>query len=299
MNFVLFSNGKINLYLRVLYKRKDQYHEIESIFVPIPIFDLITLKILNFSDYASSIEDFSFQTINKINLSNAELFEEVTEKRNIKKNLIYQVFDQLLKYKIKIPKLEIYLEKHIPAGSGIGSGSSNAGTLLRFMIKQKWIDFSTGMQIAESLGSDIPFFLYNRISYVSGKGEKILPLKKSFKQRLYCILCLNSYSISTKEAYQKLNRDYIPVASKFDLKLFRKNPFNFLINDFEEVAYEIQPKLKEIKELFLQTQCEKVLLTGSGSGIFAVYENHKKMIEAYNVLKKMENREQNFYSFVL
>lgn len=299
MNFVLFSNGKINLYLKVLYKRKDQYHEIESIFVPIPIFDRITIKISNFSDYAKSMEDFSFQTINNIYLSNRELFEEVTERKNIEKNLVYQVLNKLVSKQIKIPKLQVVLEKNIPPGSGIGSGSSNAGSLLRFMIKQKWIDFSTGLEIAKSLGSDIPFFLYNTISYVRGKGEKIQPLLKGLKQKLYLILCLNSYSISTKEAYQKLNRDYIPVASKFDLKLFRKNPLNFLINDFEEVAYEIQPKLKEIKKLFLQTQCQKVLLTGSGSGIFAVYENQKKMIEAYNILKNMETKEQIFFSFVI
>lgn len=158
MDFILFSNGKINLHLRVLYKREDHYHEIESIFAPLPIYDIITIHIKNFSDFATHIEECSIKTSNQIPLKNKCLFEEVTERRDIKKNLIYRLLVTLLKRKIKIPKMQIYLEKYIPPGTGVGGGSSNVGAILKFLILQNILDFPTGLSIAETLGSDVPFF---------------------------------------------------------------------------------------------------------------------------------------------
>ncbi|MFN3604202.1 MAG: 4-(cytidine 5'-diphospho)-2-C-methyl-D-erythritol kinase [Leptonema sp. (in: bacteria)] len=299
MYFTLFSNAKINLYLRVLYKRKDNYHQIESIFAPIPIYDIVIIKIENFQNFAQSIDDFTIKTKNVIRLKNKNSFEEVSERGDIKKNLIYQLLENLLNRRIQIPKMEIFLEKHIPPGSGVGGASSNAGFLLRFLIKQKFIDFSLGLHIANSIGSDVPFFLYNTLCYVTGRGEEITPLKNFLKERLYGILCLNSYSISTKEAYQKLGKSYKSHNSKTNLKLLKKNFLKNMINDFEEVAFQLEPNLKKIQEMFMHTNPKKVLLTGSGSGIFSLYENQQKMLEAYPKLKILEDTNFEFYPFVV
>ncbi len=298
MYFTLFSNGKINLYLRVLYKREDHYHEIESIFAPLPIFDIITIKIKNFSDYAIQVEDCPIKTTNRIHINNKSLFEEVSERGDLTKNLIYQLLQILLEKNIKIPKMEIYLEKYIPPGSGVGGGSSNAGTILRFLTQQKIIDFSTALRIAEKIGSDVPFFLYNTISYVYGKGEKIKPLPFFFKYKFYGIICLNSFSISTKEAYQRLKRNHIK-KPHIKLELLKNNYEQYAINEFEEVVYQMEPRLNEIKNLLLKTNPKKVLLTGSGSSIFSLYDNEKKMIESYELLKKMEGQTLEFRTFII
>lgn len=293
------SNAKINLFLHVLNKREDGFHNILSLFLPVSFGDRLRI-ILNTDNFLTEPDKIEFQSINLISLKKPRLeFEEVSEKGNFKKNLIYKLFEILLTKGFKIPKLSIRLYKKIPPGSGLGGGSGNVGALLRFLVKVGILNFNEAYDVAISLGSDIPFFLYNKPSWVMGRGEIIEPLKNSaIFSGLYGILCLNEISVSTKLAYEMLKR---PLDKKgFDYTNQKKqlsnflnenieNFFNFTRNDFEEPVLNLYPELWECKENLMKTQPLLTRMTGSGSALFSLYNDKKKMIESLRFLNKMDS----------
>ncbi len=299
MRYKLFSNAKINLFLNVLYKRKDGYHQLESIFLPIDFGDFLILEFKN--KEAKAIEDFEFSSKNQILLENNNDFDIVSEKGDWKKNLIFKVFEKILEFKIPIPAFHIHLEKHIPLGSGLGGGSSNAGTLIRFFLSQGWISKEKALTIAKSLGSDIPFFLNNLPSIVSGRGEIIEDLPTShnlLKQlnSLWGILCINSFSVSTREAYELLHRPEYNKNQKISFFSIReellKNPsvsYEKFKNDFEYVIFPLKKELKGLFDEMQKTHPFYLRMTGSGSSLYAFYESREKRLEAITKLKKLES----------
>ncbi|GIX40403.1 MAG: 4-diphosphocytidyl-2-C-methyl-D-erythritol kinase [Leptospiraceae bacterium] len=318
MQYRLKSNVKINLHLDVLYKyceiknnKISYFHKIQSIFFPITCSDVIYINKKN--GIAKKIDQITIRTINSIPLDNRNLFEEVSERGCLKNNLVYKLLEEVLK-NIDLPQLEILIIKRIPPGSGVGGGSSNAGTILRFLIEQNFISFDDANSIANDLGSDILFFLYNKPSIVLGRGEIIHTINKEdleiFKN-IYGIINFNNKGISTKIAYESLKKplqeDYIKIydthketGKQFFHKFFPANDIKSFLekckNDFEIYAFGFK-ELLEIKKLLEITNPLKVMLTGSGSGIYSLYENKKKMLEALSYLKKFENSQRVFRPF--
>ncbi len=313
MHFKFRSNAKINLFLKVLYKRDDGYHQIESIFLPISIADTIYIKIEQ--GIARNIDDILFTTINYIPLENRNLFEEVTERGNIKNNLVYKLFEKLFQLNLQLPVLNIQLIKRIPPGSGVGGGSSNVATILRFLIQQNYLSFNDAIKIAESIGSDVPFFIYNVPCFVTGRGEIIKPIDKKNLynlENIYGIINFNQKSVSTKKAYNELKKplqeEYVKIhghnvssGKAFFDKSFLEVGFDEFLqqckNDFEFVILEKEPDLLKIKDLMLKTNPIKVLMTGSGSAIFSLYRTKEKMIEVLKHLKKLEIKQSLFRPF--
>ncbi len=312
MHVLLRSYAKINIHLEIFYKRKDGYHQIESIFCPITYGDIIRLE-LEKDRYIRNINDVSIQTINRIPTNNKILFEEVSERGHLKKNILIKLFEQIIERKILIPRIKITLIKRIPPGSGVGGGSSNAGTLIHFFIQNQFIDNHIGMEIAEVLGSDVPFFIYNQISYVSGRGEEIEELSPTITanlENLYGIINFNSFSVSTKFAYESLKKplqeEYFKISgtiksNKEILKEYLSNDLELFLrkckNDFEDTILKNNVNLLRIVEKFKETNPLKTMMTGSGSGIFSLYRNKKEMLDSLKYLKKFESEDQIFKPF--
>ena len=257
----VFSPAKLNLSLFIGEKRKDSFHTIYSLMVPLKSFgDTLT---------------FSQTQKKKITL-HCNLFLPQ------KQNLIWKAADLFFKTARLTPSYSIRLQKNIPVGAGLGGGSSNAATTLSTLNKlyRSPLSFQELEKLALHLGSDVPFFLYAHPAYVSGRGEKIKPLHLPLKE---WFLILNpGFSISTPWAYaqwDKANRANSLTKRRGDVKKYtfflKKGHWE---NDFEKVIFPAYPKLEEAKKILMTQGASSAGLSGSGPSLYGVFEK-KKMAE--------------------
>ena len=267
------SYSKINIFLKILSKRRDGFHNIFSYILP-----------LNFYD------EIYFEEIEKGN------FDVQTYNVDIKKeeNLVFKAGMKLLKYARNKRGVRIKIFKNIPLGSGLGGGSSNCATTIKFLngfwecnLSQKEI-----LKIATELGSDVPFFIKGRPALVSGKGEKISFRKINLKIPQSIVLFVPQISVPTKDVYlafDKINRK-IPKINKID---YLKNlNFDNLKNDLQESAFFIFPELKSIYNKIRETNPEVLLLSGSGSAFWGFYKDNQ-------IQEKAKRSLTNFVKFYI
>ncbi len=252
------SPAKVNLSLGITGKDpKDGYHYIDSIFDPVSVFDVI------------EIEKSSGQSIN-LN-SRLDIPKE--------KNLVYKAA-ALFKEAYGIKKgVNISLHKNIPQGAGLGGGSSNAAAVLHamndiFKVKAPLKELSA---LGFKLGSDVPFFIFNRTARVTGKGEKITPVER--KRVLWYVLLCKNVHVATKKAYELLdNEKKLTFDKSYNILLLRylkgqDVKGGFLQNDFEKPIFRSFPGLKEVKiVLKKQKNCIDACMSGSGATVFALFE---------------------------
>ena len=264
-NLIINTPAKINLGLNILRKRDDGYHDIETFFYPINLFDTLT---------------FSESTEFKFICSNQELSNG--------KNLVVRAKEFLeneLHVKIKI---KIKLEKRIPVGAGLGGGSSDAAAALlgitKFLSLQ--VDNSVLFNLAVKLGADVPFFLNPHPSYAESKGDYITSLNCKLR---YPILIVNpGIHISTKWAYEHV----VPSTPTYQLKkliddceldfLFMQNKIK---NDFEPIVLKVYPEIGYIKKEFYKLGAMFNLMSGSGSSVYGIFSNYKKAVHALEIFQ--------------
>ncbi len=269
--------AKINLGLRIINKRTDGYHNIETIFHPINLYDEITLEQNN--------------TI-KISSSNTHLPTN-------NKNLCWKAVE-LLQQSLKISQgVKIHIQKNIPVGAGLGGGSSNAAAMLYFLPKL-WnvpIEKNILLPLALQLGSDVPYFveLYEALEkksnltsgYAERRGEKITMF--SLQLPYWIVLVNPNIHISTPWAYQQYSLHHLEKMpsqkTMFDISKNTITPLStILYNDFEKVVLPAHPKIAEIKNTFFSFGAEYSLMSGSGSSIYGLFKNEndaKTAIEHY------------------
>ena len=247
---VLRAYAKINLFLDVLRKREDGYHEIISLFQNISLYDrLIITKI--------------------------ERGIEITSNVNLPENILYKVWDVFVK-KVKTPNcgFKVEIEKNIPIEAGLGGGSSDAAAFLKFLSDEFNIPKKNLLLLAAEIGSDVPFFLEGGTALVKGKGqiiEKLLPIK-GYNVK---ILTFNK-GISTKSAYEMLKPSLFGKAKCNVYKLYEayhlrdiKNIQNCTYNIFEKVILPIRSVIVSgIKKL--KKECIVASMTGSGSAVYGI-----------------------------
>ncbi len=266
------SYAKINFYLSIGKKVPSGYHNIKSVMQKIGLSDNISIEPLN--------EDKII-----VECTNKELENE--------KNLTYKAA-LLLKEKFNVSQgVKIFIEKNIPIESGLGGGSSNAATILlalnklwKIKLREKQL-----IELASTLGSDVPFFIVDNAALVQELGNKINPIKKTFSIN---ILLINpGIRISTKWAYSmfdkqgkkpKINSDIhklIEALEKKDIKGIAKN----LHNDFEEIVTKKYRIVQKIKEDLLKEDALNATISGSGSTVFGVFNS---IYEARGAFFKMK-----------
>ncbi len=265
--FILLSPAKLNLYLKIISKREDGYHNLNSLIQKISIFDVIKI---------------SFNTKNKlINFINYDIDEN---NNTIKKAI--ELF--ILKTGINF-NYEIFIQKNIPIEAGLGGGSSNAATILTFLNNY----FKTGLtmddliNIGRNIGADVPLFLYpSSLLLMYGIGDKIKSVKYFKSDYNWFVLIKPDKSLSTKKVYVNLNF----ILTNFNKNIMEDSLFEIGFNDLEKSAFKILPILKDIKD-FLKEYTKFSLMTGSGSVIYGGFTNKK---EALNCLNKAKEKFKNY-----
>ena len=266
INHDVKSYAKLNLGLRVLNKRPDNYHNLNSIFVQINLYDTLTF-----------IQSNKFS----IECNNTNVPINTT-------NTIHKAFSILNKnYKMNT-QFKIKLDKSIPLESGLGGGSSNAATTLITLnqLNNLKLNKKELTAIAKQIGSDVPFFIEGGIKQIQGVGDIINNYSAPILSTLTFILIFPKFSISTTWAYKKLKKtlhnhidsNKFPALDEYvDWKLFD--------NDFEKVVGSAYPEIFEIKEVLLNNGALYSGLSGSGSTMFGVYNNKEFILKAQNKLK--------------
>jgi 4-diphosphocytidyl-2-C-methyl-D-erythritol kinase len=271
---VVKSPAKINIGLNIINKREDGFHNLETIFYPINLFDEIRF---------TKSDKFSF------NSNDDNLNKEKT-------NLIIKAKESLENYfNIQLP-VNIFLEKHIPIGAGLGGGSSNAASTISALIKlfDLDIDSVTIGRFALNLGSDVPFFINPVSSFAESRGEVLSSIK--LKLDKYLLIVNPGIHIATKWAFGLMK----PAQPKNSLKkIIGKSKISidevmrFASNDFEKIVFEHFPEIKEIKEKMLYFGANYSMMTGTGSTVWAMFDDEEAAFQTELFFKC-----KNYFTFI-
>lgn len=245
------SNAKINLSLKVC-EKIDTLHKIESIMVPISIYDKITIE-ENESDVIYGM-DIPY-----------------------KENIMYKALS-IFKSEYKVNKCyKILIEKEIPIKAGLGGGSSNAACILKELGKEHNICFDDLVKLSVKIGSDVTFFMYNKPSYVSGTGDMIKPYDSFAK--LFGVIIFDNDMFSAKEMYEK----YDLLDEKSKLNNEKKNYFN----DLEKgLSAEEKEKIESIKRDLILNGAVYSLMSGSGGSVFGIFKTKEDSQRCEEKLKE-------------
>jgi len=253
----LKAPAKINIYLKVLGKRLDGYHEIESLMQAVDLYDMITLEK---SDTFELTCDDPRLPVDDTNLA-------------LKAALV-------LREKFYFPGVKIDLKKNIPHGAGLGGGSSDAAFVIRGLCKMYNLQPNSNdiLMIASYLGSDVRFFFGNGQALARGRGEIIETIKMPTSYDI--VIVVPPVSISTADVYRKLK---ISLTKKSESTLLKtgitisrlNNLATRLGNDLEEVVVQYYPELGELKKILREAGAIAALMTGSGSAFFGIFASGK------------------------
>ena len=255
---VFYPNCKINIGLRVVRKREDGYHDMETIFYPVyGLHDELEVE---------PAEEFAF-------LQDGLVVDCLPTD-----NLIYKVYKRMQEHFPQIGNVKITFKKNIPFGAGLGGGSSDAAHMAIALNEL----FSLGLtreQLAEevrSLGADCPFFIYNTPCYAEGIGDKLTPITLDLRG-LRLVMIKPNCSVSTKEAYAGIVRH--PEAEGQIKQALTEGQtltdmYPLLINDFEQTVFPIHPEIAAIKKRLQDAGAIYAAMSGSGSTVFGLFQHN-------------------------
>lgn len=247
-----FPKAKINIGLHVVRRRSDGYHDLETVFYAIPLRDI--LEIL------PSVRGMSFDDNG---------WDTTLDRED---NLVWRAYSLLKStYFPELPDIEIILRKIIPAGAGLGGGSSDAAMMLVMLRKMFELPMTDDdlRAVAKRLGADCPFFINPTPHYAEGIGDKLTPINIDLSG-MHFYLVLPDIHVSTKEAYAGV----VPTLSKYDLRVALLRPVSewreCVVNDFEKSVFARYPQLKNIKDKLYECGAEYASMSGSGAAIYAL-----------------------------
>ncbi len=249
---IIFPNAKINLGLNIVGKRDDGFHNIQSVFYPIALEDVV-----------------EFIPSNALQLSISGL----AVAGNVDDNLIFKAY-HLLKKDFQIPNLHIHLHKYIPMGAGLGGGSADAAFFLKAVNNYFNLQISRTklLAYAAQLGSDCAFFILNKPCLASGRGEILQPINLNLHNKKIVVVHPNIH-VNTAWAYSKIK----PLQPNKDLQEIISLPLNewkhFLKNDFEQPVLSQFPAIEKIKTELYNLGATYASMSGSGSAVFGIFEN--------------------------
>ena len=262
---ICFPNAKINLGLRVIEKRNDGYHNIETIFYPVPRCEALEI-----------IENKTSNTLFNLHLSGLPISGNTTD------NLLYKAY-YLIKDIVAVPSIDVYLNKSLPMGAGLGGGSADAAYFINLMNTQFNLGLTTTvrLEMAKKLGSDCAFFIENTAVLATQKGDVFEPIQIDLSHLWIAIVYPNLHS-NTQDAYRLV----VPKKHTTKLSEIITQPIvewkHLLHNDFEESIYSKFPLIKEIKEKLYQNGANYACMSGSGSAVFGLFENEPHLSHLTN-----------------
>lgn len=255
---ISFSNIKINIGLNIINKREDGYHNLETIFYSVPLND--TLELLNNNK----------ESRNTINFHSFGL----TIDGPIENNLIVKAYN-LLANDFELNGVDFYLLKNIPMGAGIGGGSSNAAFTLKLLNEKFNLNLNTVQleNYAAKLGSDCAYFIENKPSFATGRGEVLNAIELNLNG-YYFILVKPNIHVSTAEAFSNVvKRGNTSVSLKDIIKKPIEEWKNLIENDFEKSVFKIHPSIEKIKEKLYANGAIYASMSGSGASVYGIFKN--------------------------
>ena len=268
----LFPNCKINIGLRVVRKREDGYHDLETIFYPVyGLHDELEVEaITNNTTQHDTTRHDSIQFLQ----------EGLAVDCPAEDNLIIKCYQRMRAKYPQIGDVRIRFKKNIPFGAGLGGGSSDAAHMA-IALNEIFALGLTREQLADEmrhLGADCPFFIYNTPCYAEGIGDKLTPISLDLSG-LRLVMIKPNCGVSTKEAYSGIIRHpevegQIKQVLKEEKALTDMHPL--LINDFEQTVFPLHPEIAEIKKRLQDAGAVYAAMSGSGSTVFGLFENDAK-----------------------
>ena len=252
---IVFPNCKINLGLHILGKREDGFHNLETVFYPVPFKDALEL-------IPSTNTDIEFTGTG------------LAVDGNAADNLCVKAYHLLKKDFREIPAVKIHLHKAIPLGAGLGGGSADAAFMLKLLNEKFKLNLSTDQLInyAQQLGSDCPFYIINKPCFATGRGEVLEEITVDLSA--YKMVLINpGIHINTGWAFSNIT-PALPVKS---IKEIIQQPISSwkheLKNDFETAVFTAHPAIKEIKEKLYSQGAIYAAMSGSGSTVFGFFNS--------------------------
>ena len=264
----IFPCAKINLGLNIVSQRSDGYHDLETVFYPIPLCDALEVHKMD--------HDFPSHVNCDIKLSGIRI------EGSDESNLVVKAYNLIAK-DFKLPRVHVHLCKRIPSQAGLGGGSSDAAYMIRLLDEK----FHLNMGIAEMeryaahLGADCAFFITSEVAFAQGVGEILQPADGEYGNLngYYLALVKPDIAVSTAEAFKNMNprkpekccRDIV----RQPIETWREQ----LVNDFEKSIFALHPQLGEIKQQLYDLGAVYAQMTGSGSCIFGIFSDLPSGIE--------------------
>lgn len=269
--------AKINLGLNIVEKRADGYHNLETVFYPVPLYDEITIEESTESAASTCLLTLSGQQI----------------EGDPEKNLVVRAY-RLLEHRYSLPPIHIHLTKSIPMQAGMGGGSADGTYTLRLLNEM----FSLGISNADmeryaaTLGADCAFFVKATPSYAEGIGEQLSPIALSLKD-YYLAIVKPPIAVSTREAFSLIK----PQRPEKNCRNIVGQPIETwreeLRNDFEESIFPQYPRIGEIKEQLYHQGALYAAMSGSGSALFGIFREQPDHLstlfpDCFTAIKKLE-----------
>lgn len=262
-----FSPAKINLFLEIVSRRKDNFHNLNSLMCFCNIGDLITIR-KNRSYKLEITGPFSKQL------------------NSYKDNLITFTINEISKLLDRKFNLHVNLQKNLPIGSGLGGGSSNAATILRLIIKLYNLDLNSNKlnRLLIKLGSDVPFCFYSKTALLTEKGQKLISVPPL--PNFYILIVNPLIHVSTKEIFLKV-KTFSSNLTTINKNVKKRDYINLIKkakNDLEILASERYPEIGKILKIFRSNTKSLISrMSGSGASCFGIYKNKDDLKIAQNV----------------
>lgn len=255
---ISFANAKINIGLNVTAKRPDGYHELQTVFFPFALYDILEI---------TPAQEHTTLTITGMDLPGDE------------SNLCLRAY-RLLAANYPIPQVNIHLHKQIPFGAGLGGGSSDAARVLMMLNDQFDLGITSGELEAHGaeLGADCPFFIRNTAMYGIGTGTELTPIDLDLNDK-FIVLIKPDIHVSTQQAYAGVS-PAVPEQALIDLIKFPIQDWKFYVkNDFEQGLFAQYPIIRQVKLALYERGALYASMSGSGSSVYGIFDQKVELNE--------------------
>ena len=274
---ITFPLAKINLGLNVVERRPDGYHNLQTVFMPVPLTD--ALEVYEMDAAFPSEVDCDLKVTN------------IAVEGDAQRNLVVRAYNMLKSEFPDMPRVHAHLRKDIPTQAGMGGGSSDCAAMLLLLNRMFSLGLTQQQLIdrAARLGADCPIFILNRPAYAEGIGEKLTPIELSLKD-YYLAIVRPNIPVPTKEAFSRI-KPHMPAKNCLDIV---RQPIDTwrheLVNDFEESVFALHPEIGAVKQRLYDLGAVYAAMSGSGSALFGIFKKepalegefqgmHKKVVK--------------------
>ncbi len=264
---ITFPIAKINLGLNVVERRPDGYHNLETVFYPVPLTDALEITERNKLFPAEHSCDLK---VTNIHIEGDE-----------QSNLVVKAYRRLAEF-YALPPLHIHLYKGIPTQAGMGGGSSDAAYMIRLLNETYALGLTNDEMMAHALtlGADCPFFILSTPAYAEGVGEKLVPIDLDLTG-WHIVIVSPSIPVSTKDAFSRIT----PKKPSVNCKNIVSQPVETwkenLINDFETSVFALHPEIADIKQRLYDLGATYASMSGSGSSVFGLFRKKTETVGVF------------------